>query len=212
MNINDFPNLTTKLGRCPCIYDPYELIESGKKLLEMEEDKMEEPDYYKHDGLSPIGAFKQGLMSEEEYIGFLKGNIIKYVVRAGKKEDAVKDLEKAKHYIDFYLEIFNEPTVMERILNEKEFKSSIDDDKNLCEDNYVKLGEILDKEDEEEKKYKVYKNYANTLFGEVNYDEELFVITKDNTKIKHTINGNDILCTNENRANALCDLLNKEDF
>ena len=65
----------------------------------------EEPDYYAGNGLSPIGAFQQGLISQEEYIGFLKGNIIKYTVRAGHKEDAIKDLEKAKHYIDFYLEL-----------------------------------------------------------------------------------------------------------
>ena len=39
-----------------------------------------EPDYYAGNGLSPIGAFKQGLVSEEEYIGFLKGNTIKYTV------------------------------------------------------------------------------------------------------------------------------------
>ena len=64
-----------------------------------------EPDYYAGNGLSPIGAFKQGLLSEEEYIGFLKGNIIKYTVRAGHKKDAIQDLEKAKHYIDFYMEL-----------------------------------------------------------------------------------------------------------
>lgn len=68
---------------------------------------MREPDYYKHNGLSPIGAFKKGLISREEYIGFLKGNIIKYTVRAGHKDDAVKDLEKAKNYIDFYLKLMN---------------------------------------------------------------------------------------------------------
>jgi len=69
--------------------------------------KMSEPDYYAGNGLSPIGAFKQGLMSKEQYKGFLIGNVIKYVVRAGKKDDAIKDLEKAKTYIDFYLELMN---------------------------------------------------------------------------------------------------------
>lgn len=64
-----------------------------------------EPDYYASNGLSPIGAFQQGLMSEEQYKGFLIGNVIKYVIRAGKKDDAIEDLEKAKHYIDFYLEL-----------------------------------------------------------------------------------------------------------
>jgi len=67
---------------------------------------MNEPEYYAGNGLSPIGAFKQGLISQEEYIGFLKGNIIKYVIRAGKKDNAVQDLLKAKSYINFYLELF----------------------------------------------------------------------------------------------------------
>ena len=66
---------------------------------------MSEPEYYTKNGLSPIGAFKQGLMSMDEYRGFLIGNIIKYTIRAGKKEDAIKDLQKAKHYIEFYMEL-----------------------------------------------------------------------------------------------------------
>lgn len=68
---------------------------------------MSEPEYYKGNGLSPIGAFKQGLISRDELIGFYKGNIIKYVVRAGHKNDAVEDLRKAKSYIDFYLELLD---------------------------------------------------------------------------------------------------------
>ena len=72
---------------------------------------MNEPDYYNHDGLSPIQAFKQGLISKDEYIGFCKGNIIKYIVRAGKKDDAVVDLEKTKNYIDFLMEIYQEDMV-----------------------------------------------------------------------------------------------------
>ena len=69
---------------------------------------MSEPKYYNSNGLSPIRAMKQGLISKEQYKGFLIGNIIKYVIRAGKKEDAIKDLEKAKDYIDFYIEYFME--------------------------------------------------------------------------------------------------------
>ena len=70
----------------------------------------------------------------------------------------------------------------------------------------------LEEVNEDETNWEVYKNYANTLFGEVNEEEMLFVITKDNIKYKDTIEENDFLCTNEKRANALCDLLNKEDF
>ena len=67
---------------------------------------MSEPKYYNSNGLSPIGAMKQGLISKEQYQGFLIGNIIKYVIRASKKDDAIKDLEKAKDYINFYIELF----------------------------------------------------------------------------------------------------------
>lgn len=60
---------------------------------------MEQPQYYGGNGLSPIDSMKQGLVSHEEYIGFLKGNVIKYVVRCGKKDDAVADINKAIHYL-----------------------------------------------------------------------------------------------------------------
>lgn len=60
---------------------------------------MNEPKYYNHDGLSPNGAFHQGLISKEEYIGFIKGNIIKYVVRCDKKGNASSDINKAINYL-----------------------------------------------------------------------------------------------------------------
>ena len=71
----------------------------------------DEPEYYKGNGLSPIGVFKQGLMSKEQYKGFIKGNIIKYVVRAGSKDDELKDMEKARNYIDFYIELLQKDEV-----------------------------------------------------------------------------------------------------
>ena len=60
---------------------------------------VKQPDYYKKNGLSPIDSMKQGLVSHDEYLGFLKGNVIKYVVRCGKKEDALSDIDKAMHYL-----------------------------------------------------------------------------------------------------------------
>lgn len=62
-----------------------------------------QPEYYQSGGLDPLGAYEKGLLTKDEYIGFLKGNIIKYVIRAGKKEgeDSDKDLEKAKTYIKY---------------------------------------------------------------------------------------------------------------
>ena len=64
-----------------------------------------EPSYYNSNGLSPLEAFKQGLLSEDELIGFCKGNVIKYIVRAGKKDDALKDIDKAINYSEHLKEI-----------------------------------------------------------------------------------------------------------
>lgn len=112
---------------------------------------MKEPDYYASNGLSPIGAFKKGLMSREQYTGFIIGNIIKYVVRAESKEDPVKDLNKAKDYINFYLELlddkkqkkvpqlFNVPTpeISRNIMPD-------DEEVDLCEKNRELLSKALD--------------------------------------------------------------------
>lgn len=40
----------------------------------------------------------ESVLSHEEFVGFLRGNIIKYSLRAGRKEGATKDAEKARHY------------------------------------------------------------------------------------------------------------------
>lgn len=66
---------------------------------------MAEPEYYASNGLSPLQAFKEGLLSEDEYIGFCKGNVIKYTVRAGKKDDAQKDIAKAIDYLNHLSEV-----------------------------------------------------------------------------------------------------------
>ena len=72
---------------------------SGKKM------KSEEPFYYNSNGLSPNQAFEQGLISNEEFIGFIKGNIIKYVVRCGKKGNPIEDIDKAISYLQLLKKI-----------------------------------------------------------------------------------------------------------
>ena len=70
-------------------------------MIEKKHEQSEQPDYYKSNGLSPMDAFEKGLLSKEEFIGFIKGNVIKYSVRAGKKDDAVKDIDKAIDYLEW---------------------------------------------------------------------------------------------------------------
>ena len=53
--------------------------------------------HYKNAARQPI-EFMQELMTPEAFDGFLLGNILKYRLRAGYKDDAEKDLEKAAQY------------------------------------------------------------------------------------------------------------------
>lgn len=55
------------------------------------------PDYYKRDGIETIDVLRT-ILSEDEYRGFLIGNIFKYLVRYRKK-DMVNDLQKAETYL-----------------------------------------------------------------------------------------------------------------
>lgn len=66
-----------------------------------------QPSYYDANGVSPLDCFRDGLISREELVGFCKGNIVKYVVRAGLKdgESAVKDFSKARVYLDVLLDL-----------------------------------------------------------------------------------------------------------
>lgn len=52
------------------------------------------PDYYKE---HPSGI---ECIQVVEWFSYNLGNVIKYVWRAGKKDDAIDDLEKARWYID----------------------------------------------------------------------------------------------------------------
>lgn len=47
-------------------------------------------------------------LNADEYRGFLKGNAIKYLCRLGKKDEAVKEIQKAKWYLDKLEESYKE--------------------------------------------------------------------------------------------------------
>lgn len=47
--------------------------------------------------LEAIDIIKNTL-TKDEYIGFLKGNILKYQLRLGKKDNVKKEMEKIKDY------------------------------------------------------------------------------------------------------------------
>lgn len=73
-------------------------IKNGDK-----EDIVNDPQHYKLDGLGieSIDVIKSVL--GDEFKAFCKGNVLKYVMRADKK-NGVEDLKKAKVYLEWLLE------------------------------------------------------------------------------------------------------------
>ena len=53
--------------------------------------------HYKDMAIQPWDVM-QSVLTREEFVGFLKGNVLKYSLRAGKKAGADDDAAKAKHY------------------------------------------------------------------------------------------------------------------
>ena len=64
-------------------------------------------DHYKNKKIQPVEYI------HANSIGFFEGNVIKYVTR-WKNKNGIKDLEKARHYLDLLIELEQrDPSVME---------------------------------------------------------------------------------------------------
>jgi hypothetical protein len=61
--------------------------------------------HYKESVVQPWTAM-EAWMSKEEFVGYLRGNVIKYTARCNKK-GGIEDLKKARHYLDKLLEILD---------------------------------------------------------------------------------------------------------
>ena len=77
--------------------------------------RTEEEDKHYSGTIQPL-EFMQANMSKDEFIGFLKGNIIKYVSRAGKKKSTSEkeDLLKAKRYLGWWIQVLDDVTINPR--------------------------------------------------------------------------------------------------
>lgn len=75
--------------------DDLDIIKNHDKKPDM----VNHPPHYQRGGVETIDIIKMCL-TEEEYLGYLKGNIIKYRERAGLKGNEEQDLAKAKWYYD----------------------------------------------------------------------------------------------------------------
>lgn len=92
----------------------------GDKSLETYdhlEDEVKEPSHYSFLGEQVLDYIEREL-TPEEFKGYLKGNIMKYRLRAGKKHDTIKDINKALQYEEWLDNILQEEAALAAKLGE----------------------------------------------------------------------------------------------
>lgn len=77
----------------------------GDKFLP-EDDSLASPDYYQVTTEQPIQIMRE-LMSQDEFIGFLWGNIIKYSMRLKRKDNPVSEAKKIKQYATWLVNVYD---------------------------------------------------------------------------------------------------------
>lgn len=73
-------------------------------------EQVNHPQHYGGDTVYETIKVLESKLTPEEYIGFLKGNAIKYLTRAGKKASALEDVLKAQWYINELVRVLKQPT------------------------------------------------------------------------------------------------------
>lgn len=85
-------------------YDFYSLVNEKEETQKTLDDKVSHPSHYQgRKGIDVIEFLYQQL-TFEEFKGFMKGNMIKYPVRAGRKDNELADIKKARDYADRLIE------------------------------------------------------------------------------------------------------------
>jgi hypothetical protein len=75
------------------------VFKKERKLSSSAHDPVNSPSHYTSGGIETID-YMQAKLTPDEFIGYLKGNVIKYTSRAGKKIDMKEDYAKAQWYMN----------------------------------------------------------------------------------------------------------------
>ena len=75
---------------------------SWKQALADKSDMVNAPRHYKAGGIEAID-YIQAKLSPEEFAGYCRGNMLKYISRVGLKDDAAQDMRKALWYGERWL-------------------------------------------------------------------------------------------------------------
>lgn len=62
--------------------------------------------HYKKMNIQPWDVIDSWPQSQQ--IGFYRGNALKYLMRAGSKDDPMQEIQKARHYLDKLIELLGE--------------------------------------------------------------------------------------------------------
>lgn len=105
--------------------------------------------HYQGKGDQPI-EIMQNKMTHEQFIGFLRGNVIKYIIRIGCKDDDIKDAQKAAQYATWLCQALNGETV-NPMAEQKETKcKNVERNCGTCKNNingiYCKAGNCKTKD------------------------------------------------------------------
>lgn len=90
----------------PTIAEQFEASDQNPNPLIKEDGTASGAKHYNDMPIQPI-ELMQTLLTQDEFTGFLKGNIIKYAMRAGHKGDAEKDVAKMEQYTEWLNDWWN---------------------------------------------------------------------------------------------------------
>jgi hypothetical protein len=79
------------------------IMKDENNLLTVKLDNVNHPQHYTQGGIETID-YLQAKLSHDEFVGYLKGNILKYVSRANMKNGA-EDYKKAQWYVNKLVEV-----------------------------------------------------------------------------------------------------------
>lgn len=86
-------------------FKDYKVIRYHKGMLEEAIDDVKSPKHYELEGLELEGKdIIRSVLGKDGYKNWCHGTALKYLFRAGKKEDELKDFKKARVYLDWIIE------------------------------------------------------------------------------------------------------------
>ena len=98
-----YAEIVTDNDKVMTINDDFDFVKVNEPFTR-KFDMDKRPSHYEgKDGIDVIDFLYQQLPFEE-FKGFMKGNMIKYPVRSGRKENEIEDIKKARNYADRLLE------------------------------------------------------------------------------------------------------------